>query len=158
MRALILVAILALAGCTNYQYIVRRDRAPLYADKEKSSVVAHMEWLADGYMGHSAPDGDPVKIRYRGQVGWASRADLRIFRYANGDAHARAHAVWWNRREVVLEAKDWPPNVKQAIRDGRIENGMTKEMVELAWGRPTAVRPLEAGGEQWVFDHLLRHP
>jgi hypothetical protein len=151
MRALLIGLVLLAAGCTNYHYIVRADHAPLYADHERTSIVLRMDRLADGYIGHSAPDGDPVKISYHGQSGWANRDDLRIFKYDN-DPHAQVYAVWWHRREVVLEGKDWAPNVKQAVRDGRIENGMTKEMVSLAWGRPSAIRPLDQGGEQWIFD------
>ncbi|HVY62607.1 MAG TPA: hypothetical protein VHF22_13185, partial [Planctomycetota bacterium] len=79
------------------------------------------------------------------------RSDLRIFKYHNDD-ESRYRAVFFNRREVILEGKSWAPSVKQAIRENRVENGMTKEMVELAWGYPTSTQALEAGGERWTFD------
>jgi hypothetical protein len=139
------------AGCTNYQGIVRHDDAPLFADEARTVVIARMQKLDDVYLGHSAPEGDPIPAKWRGLKGWVNTADLRIFAYPNND-YARYHAVAFNRREVVLEGKDWPPEVKQAIRENRIQNGMTKEMVELAWGRPASVRPLAGGGEEWVYE------
>lgn len=149
---LALAAVAATAsGCTNYAYVVRTDNAPLYDDPDRAHVIARMERLEDGYIGHRRPKGDPIKIHYRDVVGWAERKDLRTFHYPNDD-HARFHAVFYNRREVVLEGKDWPQNLKDAIRENRVENGMTKEMVELAWGKPTAVRTLEGGGEQWTYE------
>ena len=141
----------ATAGCTNYHYIVRKEGAPLFADEGRTTVVAHMERLADGFVGHGEPKGDPLKVRYQDQTGWANRADLRIFKYPNDDA-ARYGAVFHNRREVVLEGKDWPENLKQAVRDDRVENGMTKEMVELAWGYPTSTKALDGGGERWLYE------
>jgi hypothetical protein len=147
---LVLIAATA-AGCTNYGYIVRREGAPLYADAQRSAVIGRLERLADGYIGHSEPEGDPVRIRYRDQKGWADRSDLRLFKYRNDD-DSRYHAVFFNRREVILEGKDWPAPFKQAVRESRVENGMTKDMVELAWGYPTSTRALEAGGERWTFE------
>jgi hypothetical protein len=156
MRATLLLLVLALTaaatGCsTNYHYIVRTDRAPIYSDENRTSVVGRMERLADGYIGHREPAGDPVKVRYREITGYANKKDLRIFAYHN-DAHARAYAVQENRREVILESKDWPARTKEAIREDRVENGMTREMVELAWGHPTATKALDGGGEQWTFE------
>jgi hypothetical protein len=155
MRALLLSFVLILAagaGCTDYHYIVRRDGAPLFSDAQRTAIVGRLDRLADGYMGHSEPVGDPVKIRYRGgEIGWANRADLRIFRYAN-DVESREEAVFYNRREVELEGKDWPEPMKQAVRESRLENGMTKEMVELALGPPTSTELLEGGGERWTID------
>jgi hypothetical protein len=152
----ILAAVAFAAGCTNYAYIVRRDNAPLYADEERSRIVGRMERLEDGYIGHSAPDSDPVKVRYRGQKAWADRQDLRIFHYPN-DEHSEAHAVFQNRRVVIVEGKDWPKNLKDAIVASRVENGMTREMVELAWGQPTATRQLDGGAERWIYERRRYH-
>lgn len=145
-----------LSACsTNYHYIVRTEDAPLYADETRSMIIARMERFEDGYIGHSPPEGDPIEIEYRGIEGWANREDLRIFAYPNND-YARAEAVALNRREVILEGKDWPPSIKQAIRESRLEKGMTREQVELAWGHATHVSPIapqDGGGERWVFEH-----
>ncbi|HVY61323.1 MAG TPA: hypothetical protein VHF22_06700, partial [Planctomycetota bacterium] len=55
---LVLIAATA-AGCTtNYGYIVRNDGAPLYSDEQRSAVIGHLNRLADGYIGHSEPEGD----------------------------------------------------------------------------------------------------
>lgn len=153
MRKLLAAILLALAaGCsTNYEGIVRTEDAPLYSDASKTVVIGRMKRLDDVYLGHSAPEGDPVKAKWRDLKGFANRADLRLFAHPNND-YARGYAIAQNRREVILEGKDWPPEVKQAVRENRIENGMTKEQVELAWGRPSAVQPLPGGGEQWIFD------
>lgn len=157
--ALLLVALLggaaALAGCKDYHYVVRKDKAPLYSDEDRSEVIARMDRLADGFAGHDRPDREEslVKIRYRGLKGWVDKSDLRIFRCDESEtrsAHERVVGV--NRREVILEEKkDWSPATKQAIREDRVENGMSKDMIELAWGRPASVEKLADGGERWQF-------
>jgi hypothetical protein len=146
--ALLLLA----AGCsTNYDGIVRVEDAPLFGDESRTIVIARMKRFDDVYLGHSAPESNPLKAKWHDLKGYANAQDLRIFSYPNND-YARGYAVAQNRREVVLEGKDWPEPTKQAIRENRIENGMTKEQVELAWGRPNSVRPLPPAGEQWVWD------
>ena len=41
-------------------------------------------------------------------------------------------------RDVTVKAagKDWNDDVKDAVRDGRVTDNMTREQVELAWGWP----------------------
>lgn len=154
-RASMIAALLGLAlllpACTAYSYVVRTDGAPLYADPHRSEIIARMKRLHGGDIGHSAPKGNPVEIEYEGLEGYADREDLRIFAYPD-DEYARFEAFFHNRREVVLEGKDWPARFKQAVRESRVESGMTKEMVELAWGRPSSVQPLEGGGERWTYE------
>ncbi|MGH7296330.1 MAG: hypothetical protein ACRELB_15430 [Polyangiaceae bacterium] len=138
------------AGCTMYAGIVRKDGAPLYSDEQRTTVIARMRRLDDGTIGHGAPDGDVVPFRWRELDGYANRDDLRIFAYPDSD-DARWPAVAQNRREVILEGKKWPADVKDAVRQSRVQNGMTREMVELSWGRPTSVDPLPGGGERWTW-------
>ncbi len=149
----VLLAWALASGCTNYHYIVRTEGAPLYAEKDRRLVIARMERLDDATIGHFEPEGDPVAIRWRGLKGYANRRDLRLFKHSNDD-HARRSAVFRNRREVVLEGKDWPDGYEQAVRESRVENGMSKEMVELSWGRPNGVQPLGGGAERWSYERL----
>ena len=147
---IMLAAVLCLgAGCKSYHYIVRTNGAPLYEDDDRREIATKMERLEDGVV--KDLDEDPVKIRYRGMTGYANRKDIRVFRCDEREARNHDHTVFWNRREVHLEGKDWPEGVKQAIRDSRVENGMTREQVELAWGRPTGTQSLEGGAEKWTF-------
>jgi hypothetical protein len=140
------------AGCTEYDFVVRNDNAPLYADESRTTVLARMKRLDTGHIGHSAPKDDPVEVEYLGLEGYANLSDIRVFSYPSGNDRERFWATEFNRREVVLESKDWPPEIKESIRWNRIQNGMTREMVRLAWGAPTSVRPLQPAGEEWLFD------
>ncbi len=46
----------------------------------------------------------------------------------------------------------WPVEVRQSILDGKVEQGMTPEMVEVAWGRPTEIESQGGpGNEVWVY-------
>lgn len=48
----------------------------------------------------------------------------------------------------------WPLEVRQAILDGKVEPGMTPQMVEVAWGKPTEVvnRSNAANDEEiWIY-------
>jgi hypothetical protein len=49
--------------------------------------------------------------------------------------------------------EQWPLDVRQAILDGKVEKGMTPEMVRVAWGEPTDTMPSPSGpGEEiWVY-------
>ncbi len=54
-------------------------------------------------------------------------------------------------REVY---ESWPIETKQAVLDGKIEVGMTPEMVRVAWGQPTEVisRSTGPGDEEiWIY-------
>ncbi len=148
------------AGCTDYHYIVRTEDAPLYADEYRSSIIERMERLSDGHIGHGEPEGDPIEIEYAGREGWANREDLLIVSFPHGDYGAADESIRRARREIILEGKEWPAEAKQAIREDRLLQGMTKEQVQLAWGRPTSIRPLAPapggapGGEAWTYQHI----
>lgn len=48
----------------------------------------------------------------------------------------------------------WPIETKQAVLDGKVEVGMTPEMVRVAWGQPTEVISRSTGpGEEeiWIY-------
>jgi hypothetical protein len=46
----------------------------------------------------------------------------------------------------------WPIDVRQAVLDGKVEPGMTPEMVTVAWGKPSeVVQQGGAGDEVWVY-------
>jgi hypothetical protein len=47
----------------------------------------------------------------------------------------------------------WPLDTKQAVLDGKVEQGMNTDMVRVAWGEPTKVVDSNAPGEQvWVYE------
>lgn len=48
--------------------------------------------------------------------------------------------------------EQWPLETRQAVLDGRIEVGMTPDMVLVAWGKPSEVVTQSANGDEiWVF-------
>lgn len=47
----------------------------------------------------------------------------------------------------------WPIEVRQAVLDGKVEPGMTPDMVLVAWGEPTSVvTQSNSGDEIWVYE------
>ncbi len=52
--------------------------------------------------------------------------------------------------------EQWPIEVRQAVLDGKVEQGMTPDMVEMAIGKPTEVitrngTPATGGDEVWIY-------
>ncbi len=46
----------------------------------------------------------------------------------------------------------WPIDVRQSVLDGKVEPGMTPDMVKVAWGQPSeVVNQGGAGDEVWVY-------
>jgi hypothetical protein len=45
----------------------------------------------------------------------------------------------------------WPIETRQAVLDGRVEPGMTPDMVEVSWGKPSEVVTGSGGDEIWVY-------
>ena len=46
----------------------------------------------------------------------------------------------------------WPIEIRQAVLDGKVEPGMTPDMVLVAWGEPTEViTQSNTGDEIWVY-------
>jgi hypothetical protein len=60
-----------------------------------------------------------------------------------------------NRIDANREVYEtWPIETKQAVLDGKVEQGMTPEMVKVAWGKPSEVVSSPGGGlgdEIWVY-------
>lgn len=47
--------------------------------------------------------------------------------------------------------ESWPIDVRQAVLDGKVEPGMTPDMVRVSWGEPSEVVPQGRGDEIWVY-------
>lgn len=46
----------------------------------------------------------------------------------------------------------WPIEIRQAVLDGKVEPGMTPDMVRVAWGEPSEiVAQARSGDEIWVY-------
>ena len=55
-----------------------------------------------------------------------------------------------DRNRDLYEA--WPLEIKQAVLDGKVEAGMTPDMVRVAWGEPSEIVSQSANGDEiWVF-------
>lgn len=58
------------------------------------------------------------------------------------------------RQEIVSRNPEWPEDVKNAVLQGTLVIGMTKEQVMASWGTPHTVKTTttKAGvNEQWVY-------
>lgn len=147
--ALGLLASLA-SGCARVHGVVRHEEAPLFADPSRATVLARLEKLAEVAVPGGVPGSEAlVRVRAGGRQGYMARGDLSLFRFRDeGERRSLLHRA---RRGVVLEEKDWPPHLTNAILDDRVQVGMTPEMVELAWGFPDQARRF--GDEQeWIYD------
>lgn len=48
--------------------------------------------------------------------------------------------------------EQWPLEIRQAVLDGKVEPGMTPEMVTVSWGKPSEVVAQSANGDEvWVY-------
>lgn len=81
----------------------------------------------------------------RYQLGWVA---LLATGFLAGCASSQMSRIDLNRD--IYET--WPIEVKQAVLDGKVEPGMTPDMVKVAWGRPTEiVTQSNTGDEVWVY-------
>jgi flagellar basal body-associated protein FliL len=62
-------------------------------------------------------------------------------------AQARNVDAIWSRRKM------WGDSVCRRLLEGKIDTGMTSEMVRLAWGEPTEIEELENGQTRWNYQH-----
>jgi len=56
-----------------------------------------------------------------------------------------------DRNRDIYES--WPIETRQAVLDGKVEQGMTEDMVRVAWGEPTqkVTSPSDADEEIWIY-------
>jgi hypothetical protein len=120
--------------------IVESDEKNLYYDLRLPSGNANTimkTWLdkmiADGHL----VDYDPEQ---------KTKAEAESRRKAEAGAAAR--------RIKLINSKNWPKDIKEAVINRKVELGMTAEQVTLAWGRPGRInRTVGSWGrhEQWVY-------
>jgi hypothetical protein len=68
--------------------------------------------------------------------------------FAGGCASSQMSRIDQNRD--IYEK--WPLEIRQAVLDGKVEAGMTPEMVSVAWGKPSEVVTQSKNGDEiWVF-------
>ncbi|HZV02400.1 MAG TPA: hypothetical protein VFF73_37185 [Planctomycetota bacterium] len=161
MRLLLAIPVLALlafaSGCKVHEYVVAKDEVPLYATPTCDRVVDRMP-LGHHEAVEDTDVPDVVKVTFNGRTGYAKKSDLRLLSYMHpqlDEGADREQTVGRAVRDVSVKSvgAEWPDEVKEAIRDGRVLDGMTREQVELAWGWPRTIEPLAvpAGGERWIF-------
>lgn len=61
--------------------------------------------------------------------------------------------------EAFSKHQEWTEKDKQLISSGYVVNGMSKEMVRAAWGKPcetcTGTKKFETGVESWEFKNQV---
>jgi hypothetical protein len=68
--------------------------------------------------------------------------------FLSGCASSQMNRIDSNRE--IYES--WPIEIRQAVLDGKVEPGMTPDMVIVAWGKPTErVAQSNSGDEIWVY-------
>lgn len=81
----------------------------------------------------------------RYQLGWVA---LLASGFLAGCASSQMNRIDSNRE--IYES--WPIETKQAVLDGKVEPGMTPDMVRVAWGKPTEVVVQGSNGDEiWVY-------
>lgn len=150
---LLLLTLLATAGCYSQHYLVSSRATPLYdAD---GAEVATLPRYAHGWV--EGDDGPRLRVQSSEGTGYVSASDLRVFDVVDPvwDGGADYRETLRDERRLLrveLEGEGWAPEVRDAVRDGRIRKGMRREHVEVAWGWPLAIEP-DASGEVWVYRH-----
>jgi hypothetical protein len=132
----VLVGALAMIGCGETRYVTPADGVDLRADKPRTEVV-HVPPYYSGEV--LTEEKGSVRIRYGSREGWIPKSALWVYDTPSPTTRPAA-AYEKNRRMVVaaiLAKSDVPSDQQQLILDRRVSAGMTKKMVELAWGLPT---------------------
>lgn len=67
---------------------------------------------------------------------------------AGGCASGQMNRI--DRNRDIYE--QWPLETRQAVLDGKVEPGMTPEMVEVSWGKPSEIVTQSRNGDEiWVY-------
>ncbi|MEZ6187083.1 MAG: hypothetical protein R3F62_18995 [Planctomycetota bacterium] len=151
MRATLLL-LLPLLGCSAQHYLVSSEAAPLYDGD--GAVVATLSRYDSGRIEDDS--GPRLEVESRAGGGFLDRSDVRVFRALepawDGGADERAQrATALRALRVELEGRGWSPAAQQAVVEGKITRGMTREQVEVAWGWPERIDP-SPQGEVWIYE------
>jgi hypothetical protein len=154
----LLMAVLGLAtGCQVHEYVATRDGVPFFATSSLERVVDRVP------LGHherilEEEERDPaLRVEYNGRTGYVRKDDVSELTYVHpvvdGGTNKEDRVGRAVRSAIVsVEGKTWPASVQEAICEGRVDAGMNHEQVEVSWGWPTSIEPLEVpGGERWVY-------
>ncbi len=55
-----------------------------------------------------------------------------------------------NKNREIYET--WPLDTRQAVLDGKVEQGMTTDMVRVSWGEPTKIVDSNANEQVWIYE------
>jgi hypothetical protein len=132
----VLAGALAMIGCGETRYVTPAAGVDLRSDGSRSEVV-HVPAYYSGKV--VAEQGSSARIRYGKREGWVSKS--AVFVYDTPSPTTRPEAAYEKNRRVVVAAilakSDVPSDQQKLILDRRVVPGMTRRMVELAWGLPT---------------------
>jgi hypothetical protein len=153
----VLTGALALIGCGETRYVTPATGLDLRSDGARSEVV-HIPPYYSGKV--LAEERETVRIGYGQREGWVNKSAVWVYETPSPTTRpAAAHEK--NRRMVVaaiLAKSDVPADLQPSILDRRVAPGMTKKMVELAWGLPTrtesVVDPFSSSTEKddvWAY-------
>ncbi len=127
------------------------------------SVADIYKWVDEDGIVHFTDHIDKVPLKYRPEIikrepGVKEAEPLS----AQKDWSAMTEdekAEYLRRLKEKKKAEDeakiaaYPEHIQKLIRDHKLEKGMTKEMVLLAWGSPIDIVPQERGKaqEKWIY-------
>lgn len=132
-----------------------RDSCAVRSEPSSSAPVVHRAPFA-AYLHRIAEEGEWARVRYvAGKYGWVRRDEI-------GDAAARtlASEAREARRRRDVQRRGFPAAVTEAILARRATEGMTPEMVRLAWGAPDReeeVRGTDLARLRWLYLASVEH-
>jgi hypothetical protein len=115
------------------------------------------DWISDAnwFIHPKIPAGSPVRILEYGEFRVAIEVAGRPL-FLGLDYGRKMHVRDWASRMVLAEnpedrIAEWPDSVREAIREGRIELGMSKEQVVVSVGYPPAHATPSMDLAQWKY-------
>ncbi len=111
---------------------------------------------ANYFVGSTLPAGTPVQVQAVGSASVTFLADgkkLTLYhRYGTAQESFRQYLdKILVSEDPKLRVSSFPRSVQQAIRDGRVEPGMTREQVILSLGYPPTHRTPSTTANEWTY-------
>lgn len=127
------------------------------------SMADIYKWVDEDGIVHFADHIDKVPLKYQPEVikrepsvkGQETSPGQKDWGSMTEDEKAEYLRRLREKKKAEDEAKiaGYPEHIQKLIRDHKLEVGMTKEMVLLAWGSPIDIEPQRTGKvqEKWIY-------
>jgi hypothetical protein len=111
---------------------------------------------ANYFIGSTIPVGTPVQIQaMRSDSVTFTAGGTTVTLYQSYGTAQESFQQYLNKVLVPVDPKDqlagYPTAVQEAIRDGRVERGMSKDQVLMSLGYPPTHRTASTASNDWVY-------